>query len=351
LSRLANGNFPAGPARKRARPAGRDQCYIPGVPLRQRIRFYQQLAVLTRAGVPLRTGLARLQERIPSPQLSALAEQISLGQPVGRASAAAGFSPFECNLITAGERSAQLDAVFQHLAEFWSRQHEMYEALTRQLYYPFVIMVLAVLLGAGADLLFDPWPEAIAHLVETVALYGTFFFVVYTLVRASWTSETAQRFWLAVPIIGPALSTAYAYRWITALKLEHGAGIARPDAVADAWRASGFVDSRRHAEEGELELREGAELSALMQRWSQLPRDWVDFIETGEISGALEAAFASLEGEAALAWQAAQGRMTQWVPKILYFFALLIVGVQIILDGVRLYAHILNPINAALNPS
>ena len=90
--------------------------------LRQRIRFYQQLAVLTRAGVPLRTGLPRLQERIAAREMAVLVERISLGQSLGDAFTAAGFSPFECHLVTAGERSAQLDTVLQHLSDFWARQ-------------------------------------------------------------------------------------------------------------------------------------------------------------------------------------------------------------------------------------
>jgi type II secretory pathway component PulF len=312
------------------------------VTLRQRIRFYQQLAVLTRAGVPLRTGLLRLQERISGPEISVLSEKISQGGQVGDAFAAAGFSPFECNLVTAGERSAQLDLVFQHLSEFWSRQREMLQAIISQLYYPLVLFILTLGMRALLDVIVDSWAVALVHLIETVAIYGAGGFVVYTLVRVSWPSDAAQRFWLALPMIGRTLSTAYAYRWITALKLEYSAGIPMPDAVADAWRASGYAGREELAQEGQLALREGGELSALVQRWKRLPRDWVDFIETGEISGALETAFANLEAEAARAWSLAQKRMTDWLPKILYFILLLIVAQMI---GSLLYRSIVTPIN------
>ena len=297
--------------------------------LRQRIRFYQQLAVLTRAGVPLRTALLRLKDRIAGRQMTTLSAKISEGESLGDAFIAAGFSPFESHLVTAGERSAQLDTVLQRLGEFWERQRQMYQALTGQLYYPLAIFVFSLLVTALIESVMSSWHIAVMHLVMTLALYGTIGFVLYTLVRVSWSSDAAQRFWLAVPIIGNTLATAYAYRWITAVRLEYGAGIPMPDAVADAWRASGYAGREALAREGHDELREGAELSMLVQRWKRLPRDWVDFIETGEVSGALETAFANLEVEAGRAWDVAQQRMTQWVPKIIYFVAILAVGAQV----------------------
>jgi type II secretory pathway component PulF len=311
------------------------------VNLRQRIRFYQQLAVLTRAGVPMRTGLQRLQGRITGRDMTVLTEKISQGEMVGDAFAAAGFSTFECHLVAAGEKSAQLDTVFQHLAEFWSRQRQMFQAITQQLYYPLVIFALSLVVGAIIGMVMNSWswPVAVIHLVETLAIYGAGAFVAYTLVRVSWRSDAAQRFWLALPLIGGTLSTAYAHRWITAVRLEHGAGVPMPDAVADAWRASGYAGSEARAEEGRLALREGAELSSLVQKWRELPREWVDFIETGEISGALETAFASLEEESARAWALAQKRMTDWMPKIVYFGALLIVGIQVLLLFLNVYQH------------
>ena len=320
--------------------------------LHQRIRFYQQLAVLTRAGVPVRTGLQRLQERIRGREMTTLREHIERGESLGDAFAAARFSPFEVHLVTAGERSAQLDTVLQHLSEFWARQQQMYQAMTGQLYYPIAILIFSLIVGGLMELGYASWWVAVIHLVETLALYGTIGFIVYTLVRVSWRSDFAQRFWLAVPLIGRTLSRAYAYRWITAVRLEYSAGIPMPDAVADAWRASGYAGSEAFAQEGELALREGNELSTLVQKWRRLPRDWIDFIETGEVSGALETAFVNLEAEAARAWDVAQKQMTDWVPKIIYFVAILLVGAQVFSLVYRLYqeqvAGPMNEINSML---
>lgn len=298
--------------------------------LAHRIRFYQQLAVLARAGVPLRSSLLRLQERISGREIAILSQKVNAGETIGDAFTAAGFSPFECHLVVAGERSAQLETIFEHLSEFWARQREMRQALLAQLYYPVAMLHLALFVAALSELAIGSWTLVQVRLVEYFIGFYAIAFVTFILVRASWQNEQAQRFWLRVPIIGRTLSTAYASRWITALKLEHSAGIPLPDAVADAWRSSGYVGCERFAQEGERALREGEQLSTLVRGWKRLPRDWGDFIETGEISGALEKTFKNLEAESARDSSRAQQQMTDWMPKIASVIILLIVAALII---------------------
>jgi len=299
------------------------------VTLRHRIRFYQQLAVLVRAGLPLRATLLRLKERMGDKEVAVLSEKLSAGERIGEAFVAAGFSSFECQLVTAGERSAQLETVFQHLSEFWARELEMRQALIRPLYYPVVVLHLAVLVGGVVEYTTNPSPAVFAHVGERLAVLYIAAVIVYFVARASWSNDIIRLIWLRVPLIGSAVTSAYAYRWITALKLEFSAGISLSRAVGDAWRASGYVGCNRFAEEGERAMREGTELSTLVRSWKRLPRDWPDFIETGEISGALETAFKNLEAEAARNWSWTQQRMAEWLPKILYFVVLLIAAVQV----------------------
>lgn len=309
--------------------------------LRHRIRFYQQLAVLVRAGVPIRGSLVRLQERMTDREVRVLSEKVNAGERIGEAFTAAGFSPFECHLVSAGEKSAQLDTVFEHLSEFWKRELEMRQALIRPLYYPLVVLHLAILVGAVVEATTTSWPVAAAHFIMWMAFLYVAGFVIYTLVSVSWSSPIMRRVWLSVPIIGSSLKAAYAYRWITALRLEFSAGISLSRAVGDAWRASGYIGGNRLAEEGEEAMRTGTDLSKLVLRWKQLPRDWIDFIETGEISGAFETAFKNLEAEAARTWTLAQQRMTEWVPKIVYFVVILFVAVIV---GRMMYQVVVAPV-------
>jgi general secretion pathway protein F len=297
--------------------------------LRHRIRFYQQLAVLARAGVPMRGSLDRLEKRLSGPEVRVLSKQLAEGHTLGEAFTAARFSPFECHLVSAGERSAQLDGVFELLSEFWNRERRFAQAVVRQLYYPALVAHMAVIVS-GLLLLSQGTAAVVTSIIENLLQLYAAGFVLYVVIRVSWRSAVAQRFWLLVPIIGGALRAANAYRWITALRMEFVAGVSFPDAVADAWRASGYINAEARAREGEQGMRSGTDLSQLVRGWRQLPRDWVDYFDTAEASGQFETTFKQLEVEAAYAWATTQDRMTDWVPKILYFAFLIIVAIKII---------------------
>jgi general secretion pathway protein F len=300
------------------------------VTLRQRIRFYQQFAVLARAGLPIRATVDRLRERVGGTELAVVAERLTAGDRLAESFAAAGFLSFETNLVAAGERSGHLDTIFERLGQFWQREWEFRQALLRPLYYPVLVMNLGILLGAGVDLLTYSPAVAILHLVVNFVILYAVGIGLYFAFKIGWTKPAFKRIWLFVPLIGRALSTGYAYRWITTLRLEFGAGISLYRAVGDAWRASGFIDGEGRAQAAEEAMRGGLNLSALVHGWREFPPEWADFIETGEVSGGFDAAFTGLEEEAAIAWRTAHQRMAEWLPRILYFVALLVVASQVI---------------------
>ncbi|HEX4141140.1 MAG TPA: type II secretion system F family protein [Candidatus Methylacidiphilales bacterium] len=316
--------------------------------LRARIRFYQQMAVLTRAGLPLRASIERLRDRLGSRQLALLAQKLGEGERLAESFAAAGFPPFETNLVAAGERSGHLDTICDRIALFWQRELEFRQALIAPLVYPIVVLHLSVLLSSAAVLISQPWTAAVEALIFNLMILEGSLLTVYVLARATWTSPAMKTFWLRLPIVGSALRAAFAYRWITALRIEFGAGVSLYRAVGDAWRSSGFVNGERLGQEGEEAMRSGASLVTLVTQWRQLPRDWIDFIETGEISGKFEEAFLNLEAEAARNWTLAQQRMSNWLPKIVYFFALIVVAWQVVEIGIKVYIEPIEQVEDAL---
>lgn len=320
--------------------------------LRARIRFYQQMAVLTRAGLPIRSSIERLRDRLGGNQLAVLAQKLSEGERLADSFATAGFPPFETNLIAAGERSGHLDTICDHIAQFWQRELEFRQALIAPLIYPIVVLHFSVLLSSAAVLLTGTWVQAVHALVINFVVLEGSLLTTYALARATWTNPAMKAFWLRVPIIGSALRAAFAYRWITALRIEFGAGVSIYRAVGDAWRSSGFVNCERLGQEAEEAMRGGTSLVALVTKWRQLPRDWIDFIETGEVSGKFEEAFIALETEAARNWTLSQQRMSNWLPKIVYFAALLVVAFQIIQVGKTIYVDPITQAEKALdNPN
>ena len=312
--------------------------------LRQRIRFFQQLAVLTRAGLPIRGSIERLRDRLGGRELAVLAQKLGEGERLADALNAARFETFERNLLAAGERSGQLETICDHIAQFWQRELEFRQGLVAPLIYPIVVLHFSVILSSGIVLLTKSWPEAVASFITNLIVLDGSLIGIYVVARATWSSPGMKAIWLRIPIVGPALRTAFAYRWITALRLEFGAGISLYRAVGDAWRSSGFVNGERLAQEGEEAMRSGTSLVTLVTRWRQLPRDWIDFMETGEVSGKFDEAFRNLETEAGRNWTLAQQRMSNWLPKIVYFVALLVVASQVVAIGKKV---LIDPITQA----
>jgi len=302
------------------------------------------MAVLMRAGMPIRSSIERLRDRLGGRELPILAQKLGEGERLADAFAAAHFLPFESNLLAAGERSGQLETVCEHIAQFWQRELEFRQALVAPLIYPIVVLHFSILLSSGIVLLTQSWPAAVMSLITSLVILYASLFGIYILARITWSSPAMKAFWLRVPIIGPALRAAFAYRWITALRIEFSAGVSLYRAVGDAWRSSGFVNCEQLGKEGEEAMRSGASLVKLVTQWRQLPRDWIDFIETGEVSGKFDEAFRNLEAEAGRNWTLAQQRMSNWLPKIVYFLALLVVASQVIAVGKKV---LVDPITQA----
>ncbi len=96
-------------------------------------------------------------------------------------------------------------------------------------------------------------------------------------------------------------------------------------------------------------MRSGEHLSALITGWRQLPRDWIDFIETAKSPANSTRPFRNLEAEAARNWSLAQQRMATWLPKIAYFVALLVAGAMVVQVAEKVYIEPIKQMENALD--
>lgn len=313
--------------------------------LKQKIRFYEQLSTLTRAGVPLRQGLQGLTNRLPGTAIKKLAREIDQGAGIAQAFKDAGFSLFEINLIEAGEKSGRLDHIFPQLVQFWKSDLQLVRSIRRQSAYPLLLVHVAAVLGPITLILESP----ITYVLAVASQLGTLYLgvaVAYCLIRASWRTGIGQAIWLRIPLIGSFWKATYAYRWTIALQMEFGSGIPLPQAVRDAWRATGYISREQFAQEAESQLNAGEPLSHLMREWPHLPSDWAGYVETGEQAGKLEETFDLLRGEAELNWNARQATLSEWLPRLGYFVIIIIVACQILSAYLKYFGQINDLINS-----
>lgn len=290
---------------------------------------------MAKGGLPLRTSLGKLKAKFDDPQVQTLAREVEDGSTISEAFEKANFSEFEVNLVNAGERSGQLELIYEQLAQFWRQEDKLLGSLWRQAIYPLVILHLAAL--------FYPLPGALEAL-HTGFMFGVFTYMfslmfllfmiylvgfsLYIIISHLWRTPAGQMMLLHLPLVGRTWRATYAFRWIFALRLEHGAGLPLSEAVYDAWQATGYAERDAPAEQGKEHILAGEPLSTIYPKWKgQLPPDWEDYIEAGEISGKLSDTFLSLQDQALSEWTNASAQVNEWLPR---FF---LVGILILAIG------------------
>jgi type IV pilus assembly protein PilC len=112
--------------------------------------FTRQLATLIDAGLPLLRGLAVLAKQEPDPVLRKTITQLADGVQGGGtfSEGLAGhpriFNRLYVNMVRAGELGGVLEVVLNRLAEFQEKAQKVKGKVTSAMYYPAIVLVIAV---------------------------------------------------------------------------------------------------------------------------------------------------------------------------------------------------------------
>ena len=121
-----------------------------GVSFLDRIFFVQNLAIMLKAGLPLIDGLRSLalqmQHKNVQTMVIDVTRRIEAGASFeeGLKANPALLPPLAVTLIGAGERSGNLDVVFQRLSQQFKRDHEIRGRVKSALAYPTIVLVLMI---------------------------------------------------------------------------------------------------------------------------------------------------------------------------------------------------------------
>jgi type IV pilus assembly protein PilC len=223
------------------------------------LRFNQQLAYMTEAGLPMEQGLRLIADDLNNESLSAnvqrVADELKAGKSLPEAFAAhrGAFPPLYASIIDAGLKTGNLSAVLLGLGRHLELLARLKSAVWRALAYPLVVFVgvLAMLGALGAFIVpqfraiytdFDTQLPALTELILAVSLYmpyiaaavvvvGVLIFVAGVLLRAAGKEQPVIDALLWLPIIGQALRRNMLARWCDALHLGLQAGMDLPGAL------------------------------------------------------------------------------------------------------------------------
>ena len=125
------------------------------VPLQEKAYFFQLLAVMVDAGIPVIQAVKMLARRAESERfrrvLNTVAFSLTQGKNLSESIARFPqvFSEVEIGVVKAGEASGHLDKMLLRLAAQLSKSHELQTKLVTASVYPIVVLVVLILAASG----------------------------------------------------------------------------------------------------------------------------------------------------------------------------------------------------------
>ncbi|MDX1381943.1 MAG: type II secretion system F family protein, partial [Xanthomonadales bacterium] len=231
----------------------------------------------------------------------------------------------------AAERAGALDQVLERLADVAERRQDLARGIGLALLYPVLVVVVAlgvvtalmtwvvprvvqVFASAGEQLpLLTRVMMALSGFLQRNAGWLALLLIaVLALLAWGWRREAVrervQGWMLAVPVLGAALRASATARACRSLSLQLASGVPLVDALGIASAAPGLVRFEQALRAAASEVREGASLTAALERSGVFPPMAQRLVASGEKSGRLaellEHAAAAQEREAAARAQA-----------------------------------------------
>lgn len=271
--------------------AGRRWWPEPAIRLDDLILFSRQMYSITKAGVPIIQGLARLSESTPNPRFARILQELVRDLEGGRELSSAFarhvdvFGTLYVSLIQVGEMTGQIDRSFNTMFDYLSRDKVAIDRIKSALRYPlFVIVAIGVavavltlfVIPAFAEVfrstqLALPWATRAILAVSGFAsqywalilVAGTAGFGLFKRWVRTEAGELAWHRWLLkIPRLGPVLLRAALGRFTRALGVALAAGVPISQALAgvaqasgNAWMATRILAMRIGIERGESMLR------------------------------------------------------------------------------------------------
>ena len=305
-----------------------------------RALFYNQLATLLAAGVPVLRAVEQLA-RSPAhrglrrPAFDLL-DGLKGGMGFGEAFAGMnGWAPaFDLALITAGERSGTLDRTFRTLERHHRERAQNLRTVRSECLYPALVLHLALLIA--------PLPGFVRHgnvLVYLSQSVGVMLVLHAGVAFAWWSLQggrgPAWRAWIEailhrVPVVGAARQDLAVARLAGALESLLGAGILVTEAWPLAASASGSPRIERAVAQWPDDLAAGLTPGELVAASGIFPESLASAYLTGEISGRLEEQLAWLARHHEEEGFRGLRILSQWSPRIAYALIAVYIAFQIL---------------------
>jgi type IV pilus assembly protein PilC len=293
------------------------------VPSREFLVFNQELATLLKAGMPLVQSLDILRQRVTSPTLKWILddvfERVRSGSALSEAfEAHAGLFPgvYTASLL-AGEKSGNLEQVLRRYVAYVKVVSGVRRKTISALVYPAILVVLSMVVvtvivvkvvpefGNFYNQFGKELPLSTRFIVGLSTFVTTYFLLIFGGLAASvavalwWVRQPGQRrrlhrLILKLPMLGSIaqkFSTSQGARTLATLL---GGGIPLVNALEVTARSMGNLHMAAELVTSAQQVREGRSLAATLQDSGAFPDVAIKMVEVGESTGALQEMLNSL---------------------------------------------------------
>lgn len=279
--------------------------------------FTQQLAMLTKVGIPLSKSFAILasncNKNIMKMLIEEIRDDISTGDSFSKAlrKHPQQFDDLFCNMVAAAELSGELGTVLQRISNYQERSEKLKRHIKKALTYPCMVLLVAILVTGilltkvvpefartfaefGAELpTLTLFVLKLSELIQSLWLYslisciavcGSFYLV---LKRSKKISQLKDKTLLKLPIIGNLLRHAILARFARTLATTFNAGLPIMDALRSAATTTGNSQYTQSILDLRQDLAHGVSLHQAISKQTVFPLALQQMILVGEESGTL----------------------------------------------------------------
>jgi len=279
--------------------------------------FSQQFSVLINAGISLVDAIELLNDQTNNKKLQEVLREVQEEVETGSSLSDAFknhsdvFPPLYYQLIKAGEAGGRLDTVLANLAEHYERQEELKNKVKSAMYYPVVVLIIAVLavigmlmfivpqfVGMFADMGAElPLPTRILLMLSNFLqnywwlLGGILAVIIFALLQYNKTAKGKLFFdslKLKIPIMGILFKKIAISRFSGTLSMLLNSGV---DLLAGLGIVEEVVGNDVYSQfitESRIKVRDGESLSASIEKDDLFPNMVVHMLRIGEETGQID---------------------------------------------------------------
>ncbi len=277
----------------------------------------RQLATLLGAGTPLEEALHAVAQQTTRASVARILlgvrarvmEGYSLADSLAQFPAA--FPSLYRASVAAGEHAGQLDAVLERLADYTENAQNTQQKVTTALIYPILLTAVSIAVVAGllgyvvpqVVKVFDTMDQELPLLTrgliavsDAVKTFGPFVLVLLVILafafarlyRREGFRRRVDRAVLRVPLVGALIRGRNTAAFARTLSILAASGVPILTALHNAADVVGNLPMREAVEDTAARVREGAGISASLQRSGLFPPMTLHLIASGEGTGRLE---------------------------------------------------------------